>query len=98
MRKIRRAYARKQIAARETRICSLAGCNVPITRSKTHFKGSTWCCCKSHAGKNSAILRRQRKHDAMLERMQQEANALALKARNDARAQLGLPPELEVSR
>jgi len=98
MRKIGRDQARKQIAARETRICCLAGCNVSVTRKKSHFTMANWYCCKSHAGKSNQILRRQREHDAMLERMQQNADALALNARNDARAQLGLSPELEVSR
>ena len=98
MRKIGRDHARKQIAARETRICCLAGCNVSVTRSKSLFSRANWYCCQSHQGTHTQILRRQRNHGAMLERMQQEANALALKARNDARAQLGLSPELEVSR
>ena len=98
MRKMVSARAKKQIAARETRICCLAGCNVSVTRSKARFRGSTWFCCVLHSNTHLHILRRQREHDAMLERMQQEANALALKARNDARAQLGLSPELDVSR
>ena len=80
--------------AKETRTCCLSGCLVAISRKRSRFC-NVWFCCRSHQYEYIKMQTRQRRHDEMLDRMQQEADALMLKARNQARADLGLPPEGE---
>jgi hypothetical protein len=98
MDKIRRLAISKSIReGRETRSCCMTGCTNPVNRKKSEFKLERWYCSKSHSNAHRAVINRQEIHDAMLEGLKQQADALALKARNDARAQLGLPPEQEAA-
>jgi len=72
----------------QTRECSLPGCGVAITRTKSKFTRENCFCCGSHRATYYHTMNRQRKHDAILERMQQEAEASLLKAQQEARDKL----------
>jgi hypothetical protein len=89
MRRIVKISSRKRKGKRNSsRKCCLPECAEIVTRPNSEFRRDTWYCCISHMA-----LHRHRLNREAAEK--QEADALALKARNDARAQLGLPPEAQ---